>query len=212
MARVGAEAGSPRGNRLPLSRRSTPVAGHPRPLSSARARCSGRSNAEFSVGAPLARRHGTRSALAVPLLREGGRHRGDRRYVATQLRAVHRAADRAAGDVRGPGRHRHRERAPVRGAGAAQRPALTERARAADRDRRGAARHRIGADRPGAGAPGDRRDGRPALRGPDVLRCSRSASETAVSRRAPTLASIAERRLELEGDRLRDGPWRADPR
>ena len=35
---------------------------------------------------------------------------------------VHRPADRAAGDVRGPGRDRHRERPAVRGAGAAQPP------------------------------------------------------------------------------------------
>ena len=49
-------------------------------------------------------------------------------------RPVHRPRDRAAGDVRRPGRHRHRERPAVRGAGAAQR--RPERgAGAADRDR-----------------------------------------------------------------------------
>ena len=40
---------------------------------------------------------------------------------------VHRPADRAAGNLRRPGRHRHRERPPVRGAGAAQRRARTRR-------------------------------------------------------------------------------------
>ena len=63
--------------------------------------------------------------------------------------AVHATRDRAAGDVRGPGRHRHRERPAVRGAGAAQRRAPGEQppghrgAGAADRDGRGPAGHRL---------------------------------------------------------------------
>ena len=39
--------------------------------------------------------------------------------VRVEVQPVHRAADRAAGDVRGPGRHRHRERPAVRGAAGA---------------------------------------------------------------------------------------------
>ena len=70
-----------------------------------------------------------------------------------EVRAVHRPADRAAGDVRGPGRHRHRERPAVRGAGAAQRRASGEQppghrgAGAADGDGRGAAGDRLVPDR-----------------------------------------------------------------
>ena len=79
------------------------------------------------------------------------RRRGDRRsdVVRCESPAVHRAPDRAAGDVRGPGRHRHRERPAVRGAGAAQRRAPGEQppghrgAGAADRDGRSAARDRL---------------------------------------------------------------------
>ena len=78
---------------------------------------------------------------ATPLLRDG---RGDRRAqpVRYERASVHGCADRAAGDVRGPGRHRDRERPALRGAGAAQRRAPGEQspghrgARAADRDRR----------------------------------------------------------------------------
>ena len=61
--------------------------------------------------------------------------------------ALHRPADRAAGDLRRPGRDRHRERAAVRGAAGAQ-PRPDRGAGAADRDRRDPARdHRL-ADRP----------------------------------------------------------------
>ena len=71
---------------------------------------------------------------------------GQRELVASgtaRSPAVHRPADRAAGDVRGPGRHRHRERPAVRGAGAAQPPSLTRGAGAADRHRRDPAGHRL---------------------------------------------------------------------
>ena len=73
------------------------------------------------------------------------------RHLPARGPAVHRQADRAAGDLRRPGRHRHRERAaasrscrranrrPHRGAGAA------------DGDRRDPARHRQLADRRPAG-------------------------------------------------------------
>ena len=57
------------------------------------------------------------------------------------------AGDRAARDVRRPGRHRDRERAPVRGAGAAQPRNLDRGAGAADRDRRDPAGDRRVADR-----------------------------------------------------------------
>ena len=52
-----------------------------------------------------------------------GRSASISRRVAPRSRPFTRAADRAAGDVRRPGGHRHRERPPVRGAGGAQRRA-----------------------------------------------------------------------------------------
>ncbi len=60
-------------------------------------------------------------------------------------RALHREADRPPPDLRRSGRHRHRERAPVHGAGV-QQPRPDRRARPPDRHRR----HPPG-DQPGAG-------------------------------------------------------------
>ena len=77
--------------------------------------------------------------------------------------AVHRPADRAAGDVRRPGRHRHRERPPVQGAGGPQ-PRPHRGAGAADGHRRDPAGDRELADRRPAGLRHHRRERRPAVR------------------------------------------------
>jgi hypothetical protein len=55
---------------------------------------------------------GARTVLGVPLVRDGPRDRVDRR-VARRGQAFLRHADRAAADVRRPGSHRDRERAPL---------------------------------------------------------------------------------------------------
>ena len=133
------------------------------------------------------RRHGgIRPSLATPLLREG-----DAIGAISILRdggpAVHRPADRAAGDVRGPGRHRHRERPAVRGAGAAQRRASGEQSQvrgagAADGHGRGAARHRLLADRPAAGARRHRRERRAPLRRRRLARICAASTATSSCR------------------------------
>ena len=68
-----------------------------------------------------------RPGLAACLRADPARGHGDRRHHDSFVRgrSVHRAADRAAADLRRPGRDRDRERAPVQGAGGAQ-PRLTE--------------------------------------------------------------------------------------
>ena len=103
------------------------------------------------------------------------RGRADRRRSWSSPRgaAVHRATDRAAGDVRRPGRHRHRERPPVRGAGASATAESDRGAGAADGDRRGAAGHRLVADRPAGGARRHRRERRAAVRAPSDARIYR---------------------------------------
>ena len=93
--------------------------------------------------AGVSRRHasaprqlGHRTTLSVPLVREGARDRRDRSSAAPR-RTLLRQADRPAPDLRRPGGHRHRERAPV------------QRAAGAD----------AGADTLGGRAPGARRGG-----------------------------------------------------
>ena len=134
---------------------------------------------EFPAGPALRRAPAaTARMLVAPLLREGRRHRGDRRSYSDRGPAVHRARDRAAGDVRGPGGDRHRERPAVRGAGAAQRRASGEQspghrgAGAADRHRRDPAGDRLLADRPPAGAGGHRRERRAACARDRAVRSS----------------------------------------
>ena len=68
---------------------------------------------------PGQREQGFRSVLFVPMLRDGDEHRGDRR-LSPGSRGVPGQAGRASPDLRRPGRHRHRERAPVQGAGGPQ--------------------------------------------------------------------------------------------
>ena len=68
---------------------------------------------------------------------------------------LHREGDRSPPDLRRSGRHRHRERAPVRGAGGAQ-PGSHRIARAADRYQRDPARHLGLADRRSARLRHDR--------------------------------------------------------
>ena len=113
-------------------------------------------------------RTAVRTMLAVPMLREGEpigaiivrRDRGP---------ALHRQADRAAPDLRRPGRHRHRERAAVhRAAGHERRPHRG--AGAADGDQRDPAGDRQLADRPPAGAGRHRRERGAAVRRP-TMRC-----------------------------------------
>ena len=97
----------------------------------------------------------TGRALATPMLKRGRRRRR-LRHLAQRGIALHRQADRAARDLRRPGRHRHRERAPVQGAGGAQqRPRRV--ARAADGDGRDPPRHQQLADGRPARVRGDRR-------------------------------------------------------
>ena len=99
--------------------------------------------------------------LAVPMLREGSRDRRDRRR-PRRSPAVSRRADRAAPDLRRPGGHRHRERAPVQGAGGADARADAIGGRAA-----GAGRGRPGGQldaRPRDGARHHRLPRRPARR------------------------------------------------
>ena len=82
----------------------------------------------------LLEEQGYRTILAVPMLREGSAV-GVIVDLKSNPRAVHRPPDRAGHDLRGPGRHRHRERAAVPGARGPERD-LTESAGAADGHRR----------------------------------------------------------------------------
>ena len=105
---------------------------------------------------------GYRAALGVPLFREG-RSIGVI-FVRRKRPALHRKADRARDDVRGPGGDRNRERPAVRGgAGAHARAGGV--ARVPDCDQRRARRHQPLAVRSAAGPRHDRRDARTALRG-----------------------------------------------
>ena len=83
------------------------------------------------------------AVLAVPLMREGGAYGGDL-PLAPRAAAVLARPDRAGGDLRAPGRDRHRQRAPVqRDEGSA---------RSADGDQRDPARDFRLAGRRAAGA------------------------------------------------------------
>ena len=79
------------------------------------------------------------------------------------VRSILRSPDRAASNLRRPGRHRHRERAPVRGAGAPQQGPHGI-ARAADSYQRDPARHLGLADRRSARLRHDRAKRRVAVR------------------------------------------------
>ena len=110
-----------------------------------------------------ARAYGHRTTLVTPLMREGvplGAPDGAPRRGA----AVHREADQAPGDLRRPGRDRHRERAPVPGARAAE-PRPQRGARAADGDGGDPAGHLELADGHPADVRGHRRERRAAVRG-----------------------------------------------
>ena len=68
--------------------------------------------------AAMARATGFRGAVAVPMLRDG-EPIGVINVARAGAWAFRRPADRAAPDLRRPGRHRHRERPPLQGAGGA---------------------------------------------------------------------------------------------
>ena len=121
-------------------------------------------------------------------------------------RCAHSAtSSRAAGDVRRPGGHRHRERPAVRGAGAAQRRASGEQppghrgAGAADGDGRDPAGDRLLADRPAGRARRDRREAARLCDADDVVihriegdrYFSRGVSWRRADAPAPTLGSTA---------------------
>ena len=74
---------------------------------------------EFPEGSATARQFGFRTALNVPLLREGVAI-GSISLRRTDARALHRASGRPPPDLRRSGRHRHRERSPVHRAGVPQ--------------------------------------------------------------------------------------------
>ena len=85
--------------------RSWPASGAP-----PRARYGGRGE-EFPAATRSTRRRGPRQMARR--CSAGGSHRGIAAACSAIVRAVHRPADRAAGDLRRPGRDRHREHPPV---------------------------------------------------------------------------------------------------
>ena len=152
-----------------------------------RRRCARSIRRTRSSGAPRP----TDATVIVPTASRWGRHRDDRRR---QRRAgpILRPADRAAGDVRGPGRDRHRERPAVRGAGAAQRASCSRGAGAADGDGRGAAGHRLSPTDLEPVLDADRRERRPALRRRRGV-ASRASTGDSRSRTRPIRRSLARR-------------------
>ena len=111
---------------------------------------------------------GFRTSLSVPMLRDG-QPIGAITVARREARPFSDRADRLAPDLRRPGGHRDRERAPVHGARRAE-PRADRVARAADGDRRDPASHLRLADR----HPADLRDHRPVrdhpVRGRSVRR------------------------------------------
>ena len=96
-----------------------------------------------------------RTILGVPMLRDG-EPIGDDRHLSPGGPPVHRQADRVVDDLRRPGGHRDRERAPVRGSAGAHRRSHRVTA-AADRHRRRAQGHQPLGIRPAAGVRHGRR-------------------------------------------------------
>ena len=111
----------------------------------------------------VARASGWSSAVCVPMLREGTPI-GAITISKAEARSVLRRADRAAPDLRRPGRHRHRERAPVHRAPGEQ-PRADHGAGHADRHQRHPARHQPVADGCPAGVRRDRGQRRPLAGG-----------------------------------------------
>jgi GAF domain-containing protein len=105
---------------------------------------------------------GVRSALSVPMLREGSPI-GAITVFRNGRGSVLRQAHRAPADLRRPGGDRHRERAPVQRAGGAQRR-LDRGPRPPDGHRRDPAGHRHFADRRATGLRGDRLQRRSGVR------------------------------------------------
>ena len=137
-------------------------AGGARTGARSRARSPGRGR-----GVPGGQRPGAGVRLSDHAGRSAAPGRRGRRHDQPPARRdepVHGQADRAAEDLRQPGRHRHRERASVHRAGGAQRRA-TGRPRAADGDRRSAQGDQPLDVRPAAGAPDPARERHPAGRG-----------------------------------------------
>ena len=117
-----------------------------------------RQDSEYTA-TPVQQRHprlSHRAGRAAPP--RGRTHRGPG-HVAARRQALLPEADRPDDDLRRPGRHRHRERPPVHGAGGAE-PRPDRGARAADGHERDPAGHLQLADRCPAGLRHDREERR----------------------------------------------------
>ena len=143
------------------------------------------------------------AASAVPMIREG-QATGSIFVARTQTGLFSDAPDRAPEDLRRPGRHRHRERPPVHGAGGAdaRADALGRRASGARRGEPGGQLHPRSRDR----TRDHRQPGRRALRQPqrdrlrvrrglaDGSRCGpRTRSRRSISRRSGSRRSASAR-------------------
>ena len=108
--------------------------------------------ADTAVG-PFSPRHCSREGIPI----------GAITYPPHRSSAVYRQTDRAAQNLRRPGGHRDRERAPVQGIAGAQRR-IARGPGASDGDGRGARHHQPLADGRAAGPRRHRRERRPGLR------------------------------------------------
>ena len=143
---------------------------------------------EYAIGAQTTA-GGFRSVLAVPLIRDE-KSIGAIIVGAARTRPFPRGADRAAPDLRRPGGHRDRERAPVHGAGGAQ-PRTHRGSGAADGDQRDPAGDEPVADRCATGLRHHRAERRSTVR--SGRRVTRRASTASFCIRWPTTASPRRR-------------------
>ena len=136
--------------------------------------------------------HGLPDFPRVPMVREGSRDRR-RSYRRHRDRGRSPRPGRAARDLRRPGGDRHRERAPLHGAGGAQ-PRPDRDPGAADRDQRDPARHLELADRRPAGVRHHRAERAAALRGRALAPSSSSMASSCTSPRTMGRPRRASRR------------------